>query len=363
MKTDSLPVELRYWPIKRYMDTYRKSLDDIEEFWEQEARKLDWFSTWDRVLDWDMPFAKWFPGGMLNACYLCVDKHLKTWRRNKVAIYWVGENGEKRTLSYSQLYTEVNNLAAALKEMGVKDGDRVAFYLPMIPEMIISMLATARIGAIHTVVFSGFSAQALADRINHTESKVVITADGGFRRGKIIKLKEIVDEAVENTPSVENVIVVKRTGHEIKMKEGRDLWYHEAVKHIEKPVPPLPVESNHPLFILYTSGTTGKPKGIVHSTGGYLVYINSIYKTVFDIQEESVYWCTADVGWVTGHSFIVYAPLINGASIVVYEGAPDYPQPDRWWKIIEEYKVTTLYTSPTAIRMFMSLGEKWLKKT
>jgi len=344
------------------MDTYKKSLDDIEEYWEQEARKLDWFSTWDRVLDWDLPFAKWFPGGMLNASYLCVDKHLKNWRRNKVAIYWVGENGEEKTLSYLQLYKEVNKLAAALKKLGVKDGDRVAFYLPMIVELPIAMLACARIGAIHTVVFSGFSSLALADRINHTEANVVITADGGFRRGKVIELKSIVDEAVESTPSVKSVLVVKRTGHEINMKEGRDIWYHDAVKHTEEPVPPLPVESNHPLFILYTSGTTGKPKGIVHSTGGYLVYINSVYKSVFDIQEDSVYWCNADIGWVTGHSFIVYAPLLNGASIVMYEGAPDYPTPDRWWQIIEEYKITTLYTSPTAIRMFMSLGEEWVKK-
>ena len=344
------------------MDTYRKSLDDIEEYWDMEARKLDWFSTWDRVLDWDLPFAKWFPGGMLNASYLCVDKHLKNWRRNKVAIYWVGENGEEKTLSYLQLYKEVNKLAAALKKLGVKDGDRVAFYLPMIVELPIAMLACARIGAIHTVVFSGFSSQALADRINHTEANVVITSDGGFRRGKIIELKKIVDEAVENTPSVKNVLVVKRTGHEINMKEGRDVWYHDAVKEKTKPVPPLPVESTHPLFILYTSGTTGKPKGIVHSTGGYLVYINSVYKSVFDIQEDSVYWCNADIGWVTGHSFIVYAPLLNGASIVMYEGAPDYPSPDRWWQIIEEYKITTLYTSPTAIRMFMRLGEEWVKK-
>ncbi|MEJ2281614.1 MAG: acetate--CoA ligase [Candidatus Bathyarchaeota archaeon] len=362
MKTDSLPVELKYWPIKRYMDTYRKSLDDIEEYWDLEARKLDWFSTWDRVLDWDAPFAKWFPGGMLNASYLCVDKHLKNWRRNKVAIYWVGENGEEKTLSYLQLYKEVNKLAAALKKMGVKDGDRVAFYLPMIVELPIAMLACARIGAIHTVVFSGFSAQALADRISHTEANVVITSDGGYRRGKIIELKKIVDEAVESTPSVKHVLVVKRTGHDIDMKEGRDVWYHDAVKEKTKPVPPLPVESTHPLFILYTSGTTGKPKGIVHSTGGYLVYINSVYKSVFNIQEDSVYWCNADIGWVTGHSFIVYAPLLNGASIVMYEGAPDYPTPDRWWQIIEEYKITTLYTSPTAIRMFMRLGEEWVKK-
>jgi len=344
------------------MDVYKKSLDDIEEFWEQEARKLEWFKTWDRVLEWDLPFAKWFPGGMLNASYICVDRHLKTWRRNKVAIYWEGEKGEERTLSYSQLYREVNRLASALRKLGVRDGDCVAIYLPMIPELPIAMLATARIGAIHTVVFSGFSSIALADRINDTEAKVVITADGGFRRGKIIQLKEIVDEAVVNTPSIEKVIVVKRTGQEIEMKEGRDLWYHEIAKHAETKVPPLPIESTHPLYILYTSGTTGKPKGIVHSTGGYLVYINSIYEWVFDIQEESVYWCTADVGWVTGHSSIVYAPLMHGASIVVYEGAPDYPEPDRWWRIIEDYKVTIFYTSPTAIRMFMRLGEKWVKK-
>ena len=362
MQAESLPVELKYWPIKRYMDIYRRSLDDMEEFWGQEARKLEWFRTWDRVLDWDPPFAKWFPGGMLNASYLCVDRHLKGWRRNKVAIYWEAENGEERTLSYSQLYREVNRLASALQKLGIKDGDLVALYLPMIPELAIAMLATARIGAIHTVVFSGFSSKSLADRINDTEAKVLITADGGFRRGKIIPLKEMADAAVEKTPSVEKVIVVKRTGQEIKMTEGRDLWYHAIIRATEKDVPPLPIESTHPLYILYTSGTTGKPKGIVHSTGGYLTYISCIYKWVFDIQEESVYWCTADVGWVTGHSSIVYAPLMHGASIVVYEGAPDYPKPDRWWELIEKYKVTIFYTSPTAIRMFIRYGEEWPKK-
>jgi acetyl-CoA synthetase len=299
---------------------------------------------------------------MLNASYLCVDRHLKNWRRNKVSIYWEGENGEEKTLSYSQLGREVNRLASALKKLGVNDGDRVAIYLPMIPELPIAMLATARIGAIHTVVFSGFSAMALADRINETETKVLITADGSFRRGKSLVLKEIVDAALENTPSIKNVIVVKRTGQEVKMNEGRDLWYHEIVKDAEENVPPEPFESTHPLYILYTSGTTGKPKGIVHSTGGYMVFINSMYKWVFDIQEESVYWCTADVGWVTGHSSIVYAPLMQGASILVYEGAPDYPKPDRWWEIIEKYKVTIFYTSPTAIRMFMRYGEEWPKK-
>ena len=344
------------------MDIYKKSLDDIEEFWEQEARKLEWFRTWDRVLDWDIPFAKWFPGGMLNASYLCVDRHLKNWRRNKVAIYWEGENGEERTLSYSQLGREVNRLASALQKLGVKDGDRIAIYLPMIPELPVAMLATTRIGAIHTVIFSGFSAMALADRVNETEAKVIITADGTFRRGKTLPLKDSVDVALENTPSIEKVIVVKRTGQEVKMKNGRDLWYHEIVKDAEENVPPEPFESTHPLYILYTSGTTGKPKGIVHSTGGYMVFINSMYKWVFDIQEESVYWCTADVGWVTGHSSIVYAPLMHGASIVVHEGAPDYPKPDRWWEIIEKYKVTIFYTSPTAIRMFMRYGEEWPKK-
>jgi acetyl-CoA synthetase len=362
LQTESLPVELKYWPIKRYMDLYKKSLDDIEEFWEQEARKLEWSRTWDRVLDWDPPFAKWFPGGMLNASYLCVDRHLKNWRRNKVAIYWEGENGEERTLSYSQLGREVNRLASALKKLGVKDGDRIALYLPMIPELPVAMLATARIGAIHTVIFSGFSSMALADRVNDTEAKVLITADGSFRRGKSLPLKEMTDAALENTPSIKNVIVVKRTGQEVKMKEGRDLWYHEIVKDAEENVPPEPFESTHPLYILYTSGTTGKPKGIVHGTGGYMVFINSMYKWVFDIQEESVYWCTADVGWVTGHSSIVYAPLMHGASIVVHEGAPDYPKPDRWWEIIEKYKVTIFYTSPTAIRMFMRYGEEWPKK-
>ncbi len=362
VRADSLPVELRYWPIRRYLDIYRKSLDDIEEFWEQEARKLEWFRTWDKVLEWDPPFAKWFPGGLINASYLCVDRHLKTWRRNKVAIYWEGEGGEERTLSYSQLYREVNRLASALKKIGIRDGDRIALYLPMIPELPIAMLASARIGAIHTVIFSGFSSMALADRINDVEAKVLITADGGYRRGKTIKLKEIADLALENAPSIEKVIVVKRTGQEVKMEEGRDLWYHELVKDIQESVDPMPVESTHPLYILYTSGTTGKPKGIVHSTGGYLVFINSMYQWVFDIREDSVYWCTADVGWVTGHSSIVYAPLMHGASIVVYEGAPDYPKPDRWWEIIEKYKVTIFYTSPTAIRMFMRYGEEWPKK-
>ncbi len=362
MEKESLPMGLKYWPIRRYQDIYKKSLDNIEKFWDHEARKLEWLKTPDKVLEWDPPFAKWFVGGKLNASYQCIDRHLKTWRRNKIATYWEGESGEERALSYSQLGRLVNRLASALKNLGVKPGDRVALYLPMIPELPIAMLATARIGAIHTVIFSGFSSMALADRVNDTEAKVIITADGSFRRGKIVQLKEIVDVALQNCPSVEKVIVVKRTGHEINMKEERDVWYHEITKAASDYIPPEPVESTHPLYILYTSGTTGKPKGIVHSTGGYLTFINSIYQWVFDLTEDSVYWCTADVGWVTGHSSIVYAPLMHGASIVVHEGAPDYPKPDRWWEIIEKYKVTIFYTSPTAIRMFMRYGEEWPKK-
>ncbi|MEM3704049.1 MAG: AMP-binding protein, partial [Candidatus Bathyarchaeia archaeon] len=242
-KFESLPVMLKYWPIRQYIDIYKESLENIEEFWEKEARKLEWFRTWDKVLEWDPPFAKWFSGGLINASYLCVDRHLKTWRRNKVAIYWEGENGEERTLSYSQLYREINKLAIALKNLGVKKGDRIALYLPMIPELPIAMLASARIGAIHTVIFSGFSSMALADRINDTEAKVLITADGGYRRGKVVQLKEIADSALENTPSVEKVIVVKRTGQEVRMKEGRDLWYHELVNDIKGRIDPLPIES------------------------------------------------------------------------------------------------------------------------
>jgi acetyl-CoA synthetase len=301
-------------------------------------------------LEWNPPFARWFVGGLLNASYLCLDRHVKTWRRSKVAIYWEDEAGNTRTLSYSQLYSEVNRLASILRHFRVGKGDRVAVYLPLIPELPMTMLATARIGAIHTVVFSGFSSQALADRVNDTQAKVLITADGGFRRGKSIPLKKIVDAALERCPSVETVIVVKRANVEVDMKEGRDHWYHEVLRNARDYVEPLPVESNDPLYILYTSGTTGKPKGIVHNTGGYMVYNHAAYKWAFDIRDESVYWCTADIGWVTGHSSIVYAPLSHAATIVLYEGAPDYPTPGRWWEIIEKYGVTIFYTSPTAIR-------------
>jgi acetyl-CoA synthetase len=333
--------ELKYWPHKRYFQVYEESLHDPERFWEEEARKLHWFRTWDKVLDWSPPY-------------------VKSWRKSKVAIYWEGEPGDTRVLSYSTLYREVNRCASVLKNLGVGKGDKVALYLPMIPELPIFMLACGRIGATHTVIFSGFSAQALADRMNDIGAKVLVTADGGYRRGNVMPLKETADEALALAPCVEKAIVVNRVGRAVPMQKGRGFWYHHLLEDAAPHVELEPVESTHPLYILYTSGTTGRPKGIVHSTGGYLVFNHSTYRWVFNTSEESVYWCTADVGWVTGHSSIVYAPLSHGAAIVMYEGAPDYPSLDRWWDIIEKYGVTTFYTSPTAIRMFMQHGEESL---
>ena len=358
----SLPTDLHISPLKRYTEMHQRSMEDPERFWAEQARKLDWYKTWDRVLDWDPPYARWFVGGLLNACYQCVDRHIGTWRKSKVAIYWEAETGETRVLSYSTLFREVNRFAWVLQKLGVKKGDRIALYLPMVPELPIFMLACARIGAVHTVIFSGFSAQAIADRVNDTEAKLIITTDGGYRRGKIVPLKEITDEAAKLCPSVEKMIVVKRTGESVSMTEGRDFWLSSLLEDAEMWVRPEPMESTHPLYILYTSGTTGKPKGVVHGTGGYLVFNHSAYEWVFDINERSVYWCTADVGWVTGHSSIVYAPLSHGAAMVIYEGAPDYPTVDRWWDIVQKYGVSVFYTSPTAVRMFMRAGEEWPQK-
>ncbi|MBI4267513.1 MAG: acetate--CoA ligase [Chloroflexi bacterium] len=360
--TNHLPTKEHWWPLKRYLEMRQRAFDDPEGFWADEARKLDWVKPWDRVLDWQPPYAKWFVGGKLNASYQCVDRHVKTWRKSKVAIYWEDELGDTRVLSYSTLYRDVNRCASVLRNLGIGKGDMVALYLPMIPELPTFMLACARIGAVHTVIFSGFSAQAIADRVNDVQAKAIVTADGGHRRGKTVPLKEITDEAVKLCPSVKKVVVIQHTCETVPWTEGRDSWLHDLLNDAESFVAPEPVESTHPLYVLYTSGTTGKPKGVVHSTGGYMVYNHSAYEWVFAIKEESVFWCTADVGWVTGHSSIVYAPLSHGAAIVLYEGAPDYPTIDRWWDIIEKYGVTIFYTSPTAIRMFMRFGEEWVEK-
>ena len=333
--------------------------DDPERFWARMAEELHWFKKWDTVLKWDPPHAEWFSGGKINISYNCLDRHLTTWRRNKAALIWEGEPGETRTFTYQQLHTEVCKFANVLKHAGVQRGDRVALYMPLIPELAISMLACARIGATHSVVFGGFSSAALIDRINDASCKLVVTADGGWRRGNEIKLKPAVDEALKETPSVTACIVVRRTGSPQQMQEGRDFWWHELMETIETDCPAEELDSEHPLYILYTSGTTGKPKGILHTTAGYLLGAHLTTKWVFDLRDEDLYWCTADIGWVTGHSYVVYGPLSNGATALMYEGAPNWPEPDRFWSMIERHRVNIFYTAPTAIRAFVRWGDQW----
>jgi acetyl-CoA synthetase len=347
---------------------YKAAERDAEAFWASQAEQLDWFKRWDRVLEWKPPRAKWFTGGKINISVNCVDRHISTARRNKAALIWEGEPGDRRTLTYWDLYVEVRKFANVLKHLGVRRGDRVAIYMPLIPEVAIAMLACTRIGAIHSVVFGGFSPDSLRDRINDAEAKVLITADGGYRRGAVVPLKRNCDKAIEECPSIKHVVVVQRrpggAGDEAfaTMKEGRDHWWHRLMADASTDCEPEKMDAEDVLYILYTSGTTGKPKGIVHTTAGYLVGVTTTTRLVFDLKDEDVFWCTADVGWVTGHSYLVYGPLANGATCVMYEGAPDWPEKDRFWDICERYGVTILYTAPTAIRAFMKWGDHWPAK-
>ncbi len=342
-----------------YHRLYNEADRDPETFWGNIARELHWFEPWSKVLEWEAPWAKWFVGGKTNISFNCLDRHLTSWRRNKAALIWESEPGEVRTLTYQQLHSEVCRFANVLKSQGVKAGDRVAIYMGMCPELAIALLACARIGAPHTVVFGGFSSQALVDRINDAEAVCVITQDGSYRRGAEVKLKPAVDEALLHCKTVRSVIVYQRTGTLQHMEPGRDHWWHELMANASDECPATALDSEHPLYLLYTSGTTGKPKGILHTTGGYAVGTYATSKWVFDLRDEDVYWCSADIGWVTGHSYIVYGPLQNGATVVMYEGGPTHPQPDRFWEIIDRHKVTVFYTAPTAIRAFMRLGERW----
>ncbi len=343
---------------------YDEARGDLEAFWAKEANHLDWFKPWDKVLEWKAPWAKWFVGGKLNAAYNCVDRHARSSRRNKAAIIWEGEPGDSRVLTFGMLEREVNRFANVLKSLGVRKGDRVAIYMGMVPELAISLLACAKIGAPHSVVFGGFSAESLRERINDAKAKVLITGDGAWRRGNIVPLKSSADEALKGTPSIEKVVVVERVGKAAKvtMQSGRDFWWHELVSQASDKCEPEPMDAEDLLYILYTSGTTGKPKGVVHTTGGYLAGTSATHRMIFDIKENDVYWCTADIGWVTGHSYIVYGPLANGCTSLMYEGSPDFPDRGRFWSIVDRYGVNIFYTAPTAIRTFMRWGAEWPAK-
>jgi acetyl-CoA synthetase len=334
-----------------------------ERFWAQMAKEhVTWFKPWRKVLDWKPPYAKWFVGAQTNVSYNCLDRHLEQGRRNKAALIWEGEPGDSRTITYGELHREVCRFANVLRGLGVAKGDRVAIYMPLVPEAVIAMLACTRIGAPHSVVFGGFSAESLRDRINDAGARVVVTADGGHRRGAPFALKPAVDEALEGCPGVESVVVVQRTGQDVAMKPGRDHWWHALMATISANCPAAKLDAEHPLFILYTSGTTGKPKGILHTTGGYLTHVAATSKAIFDLKEDDIYWCTADVGWITGHSYVVYGPLANGATVFLYEGVPTHPAPDRWWSMIAKWRISILYTAPTAIRTFIRLGDEHPKR-
>lgn len=345
-----------------YEKLWRRAADDPEAFWSEQAQSLHWFKKWDKVLEWKEPHAKWFTGGTINASYNCIDRHLAGPRKNKAAIIWEGEPGDSRVLRYQDLHREVCKFANVLKSLGIKPGDRVTLYMPMVPELAIAMLACARIGATHSVIFGGFSADAVADRNNDAGARLLVTADGGWRRGKVVPLKQNVDAALEKSSTVEKCIVFNRCNQEVAMKPGRDLWWHDLMATASADCPALPLDSEHPLYILYTSGSTGKPKGVLHTTAGYLLGTSLTHRWVFDLKEDDTYWCTADIGWVTGHSYIVYGPLANGATTLMYEGAPNHPREDRFWSIIEKYRVNTFYTAPTAIRAFIKWGDDWPKK-
>ncbi len=348
--------------LAEYEALWKRAADDPEGFWAEQAESLSWAKRWDKVLVWNEPHARWFDGGKLNASANCLDRHLTGPRRNKAAIIWEGEPGDSRVLTYQMLHREVCKFANVLRSQGVKAGDRVTIYMPMVPEAAVAMLACARIGAAHSVVFGGFSADAVADRNNDAMAKLLITADGGWRRGKVVPLKQNVDQALAKSPTVEKCIVYNRCDQQVDMKPGRDFWWHELMADASADCPPEPVDSEHPLYVLYTSGSTGKPKGVLHTTAGYLLGTSYTHRLVFDLREDDTYWCTADIGWVTGHSYIVYGPLCNGATTVMYEGAPNHPREDRFWEIIEKYRVTTFYTAPTAIRAFIKWGDQWPAK-
>jgi acetyl-CoA synthetase len=341
---------------------YTRAARNPQAFWASVAGELFWYRRWKKVLKWDPPHASWFVGGKTNLSVNCVDRHLESPVRNKAAIIWEGEPGEERTLTYAQLHREVCRFGNVLRGLGVRKGDRVMLYLPMIPELAIAMLACARIGAVHSVVFAGFSAESLRDRINDAQATVLVTADGGNRRGAQVPLKRIADEALQSTPSIRHVVIVRRGGFSIHVQEGRDHWWHRLMQEASADLPPEPMDSTDMLYILYTSGTTGKPKGIVHTTGGYMVGVYATMRWIFDLKPTDVYWCTADIGWVTGHSYVVYGPLANGATVLMYEGAPDWPDRGRFWELCEKHRVTIFYTAPTAIRAFMRWGIEWPEK-